>query len=76
VARRHQRRSDTEIVDFFLGVFLQGDVPAAARTRLVQYMESSRREPHPVYWTAEDVADHRVRTLAHLVLCLPECQLC
>lgn len=74
--RRHQRRTDPEIVDSFLGVFLQGDIPAATRTRLVQYLETARRESHPVYWTEDDVADHRVRTLAHLVLCLPEIQLC
>jgi uncharacterized protein (DUF1800 family) len=29
----------------------------------------------PVYWTKEDAAEHRVRTLCHLVLALPEFQL-
>src|SRR4029077_17229808 len=61
-------------VDFLVRLFLQGDVPAAARERIVQYA-SSNAGTRPVYWTAEDAANHRVRTLSHLVLCLPEFQL-
>jgi uncharacterized protein (DUF1800 family) len=75
VARSHRRSSDAELVSFFLDLFLQGDVPAAERTRLLEYRERTRQETGPAYWTAEDVADQRVRTLCHLVLNLPQFQL-
>jgi uncharacterized protein (DUF1800 family) len=73
--RKHGKKTDEECVDFLLRVFLQGDVPAASRTKLVEYMERSRKQTVPVYWTEEDTAAHRVRTLCHLVLTLPEFQL-
>jgi hypothetical protein len=76
LARRHQRQTDGAIVDFFLSLFLQGDVPPATRQRLLQYMEQSHRQSVPVFWTQEDAADQRVRSLCHLVLTLPEFQLC
>jgi uncharacterized protein (DUF1800 family) len=75
VARAHGRRSDAEVVDFFLKVFLQGDVPAAARARLLQYESETQNQPVPVYWTAQDAAEQRVRSLCHLVLNQPEFQL-
>jgi uncharacterized protein (DUF1800 family) len=76
LARRHERGTDAERVDLFLSVFLQGDVPEAARTRLLEYAEGSARNRYPVFWSAEDAEDQRVRSLCHLVLCAPEYQLC
>jgi uncharacterized protein (DUF1800 family) len=73
--RKYGKKSDEEAVDFFLRLFLQGDVPAASRSRLLEYERHARREQMPVYWTAQDADDHRVRTLCHLVLTLPEFQL-
>lgn len=73
--RRRDVRTPEQRVDFFLRVFLQGDVPAATRTRLLEYVEATARNPYPVFWTAEDAADQRTRSLCHLVLCLPEFQL-
>ncbi|MBI2804124.1 MAG: DUF1800 domain-containing protein [Planctomycetes bacterium] len=73
--RRHNANTNAQRVDFLLRVFLQGDVPAASRTRLLDYAASAERQAYPVYWTADDAANHRMRTLGHLVLCLPECQL-
>jgi hypothetical protein len=55
-------------------LFLQGDLPAATRDRLSRFSNGEDRA-YPVYWTAEDAADHRTRSLCHLVLCLPEFQL-
>lgn len=75
LARRNQRATPEEQVDFFLRLFLQGDVPADARQRLLDYAQNARRQPYPVFWTEEDAADQRVRALCHLVLCLPEFQL-
>jgi uncharacterized protein (DUF1800 family) len=73
--RKHGQTSAEEAAEFFLRLFLQGDVPAASRARLLEYEQHSRREKVPVYWTAQDADDHGVRTLCHLVLTLPEFQL-
>jgi uncharacterized protein (DUF1800 family) len=75
LVRKYGKTGDAEQVDFFLRLFLQGDVPTASRERLLHYQKESHTLPMPVYWTAEDAADHRIRTLCHLVLSLPEFQL-
>src|SRR5207237_9128092 len=73
--RKHGAKSDTEVVDFFLRLFLQGDVAAEARNKLLDYQARARKQSVPVYWSEQDAADHRLRTLCHLVLTLPEFQL-
>ncbi len=73
--RRHDAASQEAKVDLLLRVFLQGDIPAASRQRFLAYAGDTERQTYPVYWTAEDAANHRVRALCHLVLCLPEFQL-
>lgn len=73
--RRHEANSNEQKVDLLVRLFLQGDVPAASRTRLVEYANNAERQTYPVFWTAADAANHRMRTLCHLVLCLPEFQL-
>jgi uncharacterized protein (DUF1800 family) len=75
LARKYKKAGDEELVDFFLGVFLQGDVPAESRRRLLDYAGKSHKGKVPVYWTAQDAEDHRVRALCHLVLTQPEFQL-
>jgi len=62
-------------VDFFLRLFLQGDVPAATRQRLIDYASMAARQSYPAFWTSEDAAAQRVRAVCHLILCLPEFQL-
>jgi hypothetical protein len=62
-------------VDFFLTVFLQNDASADARSKLLDYLAKSKATKYPPYWSAEDVANHRLRTVAHLTLTLPEFQL-
>ena len=66
---------DAAVVDFFLKLFLQGDVPVEGREKLVRYQEQARQQKFPVYWTKEDAESHRVRAACHLVLTLPEFQL-
>ena len=73
--RGHNAGTNEQKVDLLLRLFLQGDVPADTRTRLIEYASSADRQTYPVYWTADDAANHRMRTLCHLVLCLPEFQL-
>ncbi|MGL4553486.1 MAG: DUF1800 domain-containing protein, partial [Gemmataceae bacterium] len=75
VAAKHGKAADDELVTFFLTLFLQDDVPAESRSRLREYAASSRKVKTPVFWTARDAAEQRVRSLCHLVLTLPECQL-
>jgi uncharacterized protein (DUF1800 family) len=75
LARKYHRETDSELVDFFLRLFLQGDVSAQTRTRLFDYQQHAHKLPAPVFWTEQDVGDHRVRSLCHLVMTLPEFQL-
>jgi uncharacterized protein (DUF1800 family) len=75
VVEKHGQKPGPELVDFFLKLFLDGDVPAEAKANLLQYEEKSRTQRIPVYWTERDAADHRVRALCHLALTLPEYQL-
>ena len=65
------RTADADAVDFLLATFLQGDVPAATRTRLLAAPTPRRR----TYQSDTEIADARRRTLAGLVLTLPEFQL-
>lgn len=74
LARKYVK-SDGAVVDFFLKLFLQGDAPADARERLEAYLAKSRERSVPVYWTKQDADDHRLRSLCHLVLSMPEFQL-
>ncbi len=75
LARDRNLSSDGEIVDFFLRLFLQGDVAPASRERLLDYARQAHNNRVPVYWTDRDAADQRVRAICHLVLTLPEFQL-
>jgi uncharacterized protein (DUF1800 family) len=75
LAEKHGKKTDEELVDFFLRLFLQGDVAAESRNRLLDYQRRAHKQTVPVYWTATDATEHRVRALCHLVLTLPEFQL-
>jgi uncharacterized protein (DUF1800 family) len=75
LAEKYGKKAGAEVVDFFLGLFLQGDVPRESRAKLLKYQEEAPNQTVPVYWTEQDAAEHRVRALCHLVLTLPEFQL-
>jgi hypothetical protein len=75
VVKKYGRKTDDEVLDFLLTLFLQNDVPAETRARLAEYQKKAHTAGLPVYWTEQDAADHRVRALCHLVLTLPEYQL-
>jgi uncharacterized protein (DUF1800 family) len=74
LAKKHGKKGP-ELVDFFLKLFLQDDVPADSRDRLEEYQKHAEKQTYPVYWTKDDAEDHRVRSLCRLVLTLPEYQL-
>jgi uncharacterized protein (DUF1800 family) len=69
-------KTDAEVVDGLLDVFLQGDVPAATRDKLLAYLAQSKGVKYPLYWSSDDATNHRLRAVAHLVLTLPEIHLC
>jgi uncharacterized protein (DUF1800 family) len=75
LARKYGKKTDEELVAFFLDLFLQGDVSDEARGRLLQYQRAAHKMKVPAYWSPEDAADSRVRALCHLVLTQPEFQL-
>jgi hypothetical protein len=75
LARRAGQTGDEGASEDFLRLFLQGDAPPSSRQRLRDYLGRSQGQSVPVFWTAVDAADHRVRTLCYLVLTLPEFQL-
>ena len=75
VLRDHGRETDAEAIEFFLTVFLQNDVNDDARDGLRDYLRTADKTKVPVYWTKADAENHRLRTLAHLTLTLPEFQL-
>lgn len=75
VEKRHGKQSDGELVDFFLQLFYQDDVPEEVRKRLLDYQKKAHGQPKPKNWPDKDAAEQRVRALCHLVLTLPEFQL-
>jgi uncharacterized protein (DUF1800 family) len=75
LARHHGRTNDAELVEFFVQLFLQGGVADDTKMKLVEYVASTKNQKYPVYWSQQDVSEHRVISLCHLVLTLPEFQL-
>ena len=75
LAREHGLKADSQLLEFFVTLFLQDDVSDETRGRLMQYLRDSTTKGMPAYWSADDVADHRVRTVCYLILTLPEFQL-
>jgi hypothetical protein len=75
VLAKHKADDDAKAVDFLLGVFHQHDVPATAKEKLVAHLADSAKVRYPSFWTSDDVTRHRLRTVAHLTLTLPEFQL-
>jgi uncharacterized protein (DUF1800 family) len=73
--RKYNEMDGDRPVEFYLKLFLQNDVPVATRERLAQYLAQARKQKAPVYWSSDEVADHPLRALCHLVLTLPEFQL-
>ncbi len=61
--------------EFMVELLLQGDVPPAARAKLVERSAALRSQRYPAYWTGEFIVEHQVRSLCHLILTLPEYQL-
>lgn len=74
--RKYHRKTPGEQVDFLLDLFLQGDVAADTRQRLRDYAAEALKQELPVYWQEDERERHPARALCHLILTLPEFQLC
>lgn len=72
---KHGKSDDAAIIDFFLALFLQGDVPAVAREKLLDYLRTVRKPAASAYESIFAEPDRPVRAVCHLVLTLPEFQL-
>jgi hypothetical protein len=75
VLAKYGRDDPAGAADFLLDLFLQGDVPPDAAAGLRDYLASAKAAKVPSYWTPADAAAHRLRTVTHLTLTLPEFQL-
>jgi len=71
----HSKKSDDDRAKFFLDLFLQGDVAEETRKRVFDYAKVAGKQKVPAYWNEQDMAEHRVVSLCHLVMTLPEYQL-
>lgn len=64
----------TAVVDHYLALLVDGDVPAAIRTALIDFMNRVDSGPVPFTFTEAKVRE-KVRGLVHLILTLPEYQI-
>jgi len=69
LAAKHGRSSDEEILNFFLDLLVDGDVPVETRTQLAKSLNS------PIEGVG-DTRSERIRRLVQLILSLPEYNLC
>jgi uncharacterized protein (DUF1800 family) len=74
LAEAHGKKTDQDRAEFFLHLFLQGDVPEETRKKIFDYAANTKQKV-PSYWTEQDAAEQRVVSLCHLVMTLPEYQL-
>ena len=75
LAKKHGKKNDAEALEFFLQLFLQGDVPAETRKKLGDYVLHSKEQTYPAYWSERRRTEHRITSVCHLVLTLSEFQL-
>lgn len=66
--------SATRVVDHYLALLVDGDVPAAVRTALIDFMNRNDAGPDPFAFTTTQI-NTKVRGLVHLILSLPEYQM-
>ncbi|GAB4147520.1 MAG: hypothetical protein Tsb009_20760 [Planctomycetaceae bacterium] len=71
---RHRVQDDEAVVEFFLQLFLQN--PAHdSRTKILDFARSERRRLRAMLYSSEIINQRVARSIAHLVLTLPEFQL-
>lgn len=68
-------KSAGQLVDYFLDILVDGDVPASARANLVAYVSSDIRGNVSKTVLDEQTLDAKLRGLVHLIMTLPTYQL-
>ena len=69
----HQLDTPAKIVDFYLELLVDSDVPKKVRDDLVSYM--TRTDSGTRSWNAQTQVPEKVSGLCHLILALPEAQM-
>lgn len=64
-----------QATQFLCELFLQGDIPPATRAKIESRSMQLRQQKYPTYWTREFINEFQMRSIAHLILTLPEFQL-
>lgn len=64
-----------DVVDYFLDLLVDGDVPESTRQRLIMYVSTSGRSSESKNLSTQDLLDAKLRGLTHLIMSLPTYQL-
>ena len=67
VVAKEKVKEPEAVVDFLLGLFLQGDVGAKAREKLIAHLDKGK--------PGADEFNNRIRETAHAIMTMPEYQL-
>ncbi len=71
--KKHNLDTPDKIVDFYLELLVDSDVPKMVRSNLVAYM--TRTDTGTRSWNAKQHVPEKVTGLCHLILALPEAQM-
>ncbi|MDR3612567.1 MAG: DUF1800 domain-containing protein [Candidatus Obscuribacterales bacterium] len=74
-AYRQGMKTSTDMVDYFLRLLVDADVPEKTRTRLIEYVSSGTDAKHGSVTADEKMLDAKLRGLVHLIMTLPVYQL-
>lgn len=75
MAQRHGLNTSVEIVDYFLNVLVDADVPSNSRKKLLAYLDSDLKGNRAIAKPDDKTADAKMRGLIHLIMTLPSYQL-
>jgi uncharacterized protein (DUF1800 family) len=75
LAYRQGLRSPTNMVDYFLDLLVDGDVPSKTRARLITYVSTDLSGKPAKAIVDERTLDAKMRGLVHLIMTLPTYQL-
>lgn len=75
VVAKQNLNSAGQLVDYFLEILVDGDVPAATRSKLVAYVSSDIKGNPVDQVPDENTLDAKLRGLVHLIMTLPTYQL-
>jgi uncharacterized protein (DUF1800 family) len=68
-------RTPEQIVDHFASVLLDGVITDQGRARFLTYLKQDENQKPWAFKLSKESFEHRVRGVAHLMMCMPEYQL-